>query len=463
MSPPLKARLALEAFEDRTVPTAITVDTVVHATEGGSAGSFRFTRDGNLSSPTTFTVAYSGTATSGTDYSSPPTQFTFAPFSALVYVSVTPSNDSTSEPTETVVATIQTGSGYTVGTPASATVNIFDNDAQVVSVAAISDAAEAGDEGLLQFTRIGDLSNSLTVNYSSVGGTATSGTDFTALSGSVTFAAGASTADVYVAALHDTVYDPDETVIATVTSGTGYSVGSQAAATMTVYEDAAHAFTVENNQGAIWYDIPWADVDPDAASQSLALSNFALTLAGHTFTAADAASTPTVQFENGVFVGITFAIDTSGVAGYPYTSLSMSGLNLTAVPRIGDPFFVMAPAERSALTVDFKNAGGNLLAYKLTVKVETQSGTIANVDFQVPASATAGQIRDAVSAALDGVKGLEVKLSSDDRLIVYGTKNDQLVRVRFDGTAVQQLGAIKAIAVPGGTVTPKLNINGADK
>lgn len=203
---------------------------------------------------------------------------------------------------------------------------------------------------------------------------------------------------------------------------------------------------------------------PTPASQSLALSNFALTLAGHTFTASDAQSTPTVQFENGVFVGITFNIDTSGVANYPYTSLSMSGLNLTAVPRIGGPIFVMAPAERSALTIDFKNAGGNPVVYKLTVKVETQNGgTIANVDFNVPANATAGQIRDAVSAALDGVKGLDVRLSSDDRLIVFGTKTDQLTRVRFDGTAIQQLNAIKSIPVPGGNVTPKLNINGLDK
>jgi hypothetical protein len=454
----------MESLEDRSVPTVVTVAALADAHEGGAAGAFRFTRD---TTGGTLMVAYTvgGTATAGSDFTSLFGTVQFADGSSTADVTVTPTDDAQTEPTETVTATVYAypGAAYAAGTPGSATVNILDNDPQIVSVEAVSDAAEAGDTGLLRFTRIGDLSSSLAVNYSSAGGTATAGTDFTALGGSVTFAAGASTADVDVAALHDTVYDPDETVIATVTSGTGYSAGAQDQATMLIYEDAAQAFTVESNQGAIWYSIPWGDVDADAASQSLTLSNFALTLAGHTFTESDASSAPTVQFENGVFVGVTFDIDTSGVAGYPYTSLSMSGLNLTAVPPVGDPFLVAAPVERASLVVNFKSAGGNLLAYNITVKVETQTGGKANATFTVPANATAGELRDAVYAALKDIKGIEVDMSSDDRLIVHGMKDDQMVRVRFDGNAIQQLNAIRGIPVPGGNSTPKLNINGTDK
>ena len=217
------------------MPTpVVTIAAVADATEGGSAGSFRFTRDGDLSSPATFTVAYSGTATSGTDYSSPPTQFTFAPFSALVYVSVTPSNDSTSEPTETVVATIQTGSGYTVGSPAAATVNIFDNDpaAPLVGIAAFGDVAA----GKLRITRA-DPTGPLTVNYLAL--TKVGGMNYTYPS-SVSFADGQAWVDLVVAPTEGGS-DPNQliSVTITLTPGTGYGVGPADMATVYLFANVA--------------------------------------------------------------------------------------------------------------------------------------------------------------------------------------------------------------------------------
>jgi hypothetical protein len=105
-----------------------------------------------------------------------------------------------------------------------------------VSVEKIDDATEGGTAGLLRFTRTGDLTSALPVNYT-VGGTATSGTDYTALSGSVTFAAGASTADVTVTALDDDVYDDDESVTVTVTTGTGYTIGSPSSDSVRITDD----------------------------------------------------------------------------------------------------------------------------------------------------------------------------------------------------------------------------------
>jgi hypothetical protein len=93
---------------------------------------------------------------------------------------------------------------------------------------------EGGTDGVLQFTR-SDTSGSLTVNYT-VGGTATPGTDYTALGGTVTFASGASTANVSVHALHDGVIDPGETVVATVASGSGYDIGASHTATVTIID-----------------------------------------------------------------------------------------------------------------------------------------------------------------------------------------------------------------------------------
>ena len=135
-------------------------------------------------------------------------------------MTVSPVNDSTSEPTETVILTVVTNSQYTVGSPASATVSIFDNDAQYVSVETIHDAVEGGTYGVFRFTRIGDLSGALTANVT-IGGTATLGTDYTGPATAVQFAVGSPTADVSVGAIHDGINDPDETVTLTVASGSG--------------------------------------------------------------------------------------------------------------------------------------------------------------------------------------------------------------------------------------------------
>ena len=238
MHPVVKARLSLTPLEDRTVPTVLGVSVVsyTHALEGTTDGVFRFTRPGDASSslPVYYTVG--GTATSGTDFTALSGTVTFPATVATVDVTVTITNDTTSELTETIIATITPDAGYTVSAANVAAMNLFDNDAQYVSVANESDGAEGADNGTFRFTRIGDLSGSLTVNYSSSGGTATSGTDFTALSGTFTFAASAATANVAVVAIHDSVEDEDETVIATVTNGTGYTVGTSSLATVTIID-----------------------------------------------------------------------------------------------------------------------------------------------------------------------------------------------------------------------------------
>ena len=64
----------------------------------------------------------------------------------------------------------------------------------------------------------------MTINFSTTG-TATAG-DFTASdTGTVSFAAGSSTATVTVDPTADATVEPDETVVLTVTAGTDYNIG----------------------------------------------------------------------------------------------------------------------------------------------------------------------------------------------------------------------------------------------
>ncbi|WP_301337672.1 Calx-beta domain-containing protein, partial [Microcystis aeruginosa] len=92
------------------------------------------------------------------------------------------------------------------------------------------------------FTRTGVTTDALTVNYT-VSGTATNGTDYASIPTSVTFAAGSATATVIVDPTADTTIESNETVILTLTAGTGYTVGTTTAVTGTITNVPATSVT----------------------------------------------------------------------------------------------------------------------------------------------------------------------------------------------------------------------------
>jgi len=226
---------------DFTNPSISTVTLAVSpssVTEDGTTNLiYTFTRSGVTTNPLTVNYTIGGTATNGTDYTSIPTSVTFAANSATATVTVDPTADTTVEPDETVILTLATGTGYTVGTTTAATGTINNDDTSVTLAVSPSSVTEDGTANLVYtFTRTGVTTNALTVNYT-LGGTATNGTDYTSIPTSVTFAANSATATVIVDPTADTTVEPDETVILTLATGTGYTVGTTTAVTGTITND----------------------------------------------------------------------------------------------------------------------------------------------------------------------------------------------------------------------------------
>jgi serine protease AprX len=105
---------------------------------------------------------------------------------------------------------------------------------------ATATAREAGAvTGSFVITRGGDVDAALTVRYS-IAGTATAGTDYLTLPGTVTIPAGATTAVIVVTPLDDSVVEPDETVILNVIADPAYGVGAPASAVVTIVSDDAY-------------------------------------------------------------------------------------------------------------------------------------------------------------------------------------------------------------------------------
>jgi hypothetical protein len=113
-----------------------------------------------------------------------------------------------------------------------------------VAVAPASVLENSGSGMVFTFTRTGTTTGSLDFNFS-VGGTATLSTDysvsgantFTATTGTATFLAGSSTKTITITPTSDATSEFDETIILTITSGTGYAIATPSAGTATITDD----------------------------------------------------------------------------------------------------------------------------------------------------------------------------------------------------------------------------------
>lgn len=202
---------------------------------GPNTGTYRIARTGATTAALAVGVTLSGSAVNGTDYQTIATPQTIPAGAAFVDVVLTPLADAVVETSETAVLTVVAGTGYAVGTPASATVNIADAILPVVTVTAFDpDASEVGSNtGTYRIARTGATTASLAVGVT-LTGSALNGTDYQTIALTQTIPAGAAFADVVLTPLADALVEPDETAVLTVAAGSGYVVGTPASATVTI-------------------------------------------------------------------------------------------------------------------------------------------------------------------------------------------------------------------------------------
>ncbi|MBD2551624.1 hypothetical protein H6G65_19015, partial [Microcystis elabens FACHB-917] len=115
----------------------LTLSPATVAEDGTTNLVYTFTRTGATSSPLTVSYTLGGSATLGTDYTgiaaTPATKtVTFLEGSAIVTVTVDPTSDGVVEADETVALTLIAGSGYTIGTTATVTGIIRNDDSAPV-------------------------------------------------------------------------------------------------------------------------------------------------------------------------------------------------------------------------------------------------------------------------------------------------------------------------------------------
>lgn len=215
--------------------------TAVNAAETGAPGNFRISRSGATNAALLVNFEITGTASAPTDYANLGTSVTIPAGASFVDLPVTPVNDLTVEPAETVKLTLLTAPGSRIVAPNVATVTITDNDPDTLPNVIVTStnqpsAVEGGGNGAFVFTRSGSTTGALTIPLS-ISGTASSGADYTALPATVTIPIGQASTTLQVTPVNDANIEGEETVIVALTAGETYRVAFPSAATVTIQDD----------------------------------------------------------------------------------------------------------------------------------------------------------------------------------------------------------------------------------
>lgn len=275
--------LVLGTAEPASVEISATDDS---GSESGDAIVFTFKRSGDVSGALTASIGINTelSSASASDISSVPVSVTFAAGSAVTVLTLTPTDDSDYEGTETLVLTLLDGSGYHVSeaaNEASATIN--DNDSPPGGVLAFAAASYTATEGagasaMITLTRTGGASGGVSVRLNTNNGTALAGSDYTATNAMVSWADGDSaTKQVLIPLINDNAIEPDETVNLSLSQITGQAGLGLASAVLTIADDEPPQFALSPASISVTEDTPSVtfDVTRSGGSNSTVSINYA--------------------------------------------------------------------------------------------------------------------------------------------------------------------------------------------
>jgi hypothetical protein len=186
-----------------------------------------------------YVTGVTGDTAGAGDYTAQSGTIEFGPTDTSKTITVAITDDTAYEPGESFTVTLDgvTGNATLAGGTSVATVTIADDDAMpVLMLAGPPTVTESASGTVASFTVTlnGSYAGSVTVDYATGGGTATTGSDYVARSGTLMFSGGQTTQTVDVTILDDALAESDETFALTLSGPSGATIGSAASASVTI-------------------------------------------------------------------------------------------------------------------------------------------------------------------------------------------------------------------------------------
>lgn len=237
-----------DAALDGAEPAVPSLSIADLSVQEGNAGTRLMTFTVTLSAAAagTVTVAYStvdGTATAGSDYVAASGTLSFAPGETSKTLQVTIKGDMAVEGNETFTVRLANATGATL-VDGSATGTLTNDDAApALPALSVADVAmREGDSGTAELMFVVTLDKAatgpVTVNYATANGTASAGSDYAALTGTLTFAAGETSKMVHVVVNGDATVEANETLTLTLSGATGATIADATAVGQITDDDA---------------------------------------------------------------------------------------------------------------------------------------------------------------------------------------------------------------------------------
>lgn len=213
------------------------------AEEGSDPVTFTLTRNSvNLDQPLTVNFTLGGSASSGNDYTTPPLYVTFPANETTTSVTITPTDDSVAEFTETIVLTITSTTEYAAMNPSSATATILDNEFATLRLTGGSKTniyePLSRDTLTLTVSKLGRVDGDIFTAELLSTGVAAEGVDFILSTNFFAFPPGVITQTVTVTPINDFDYEGNEAI--TITLGPGsydYNIDAQNTVTSLIRDD----------------------------------------------------------------------------------------------------------------------------------------------------------------------------------------------------------------------------------
>ncbi len=289
------------------------------------------------------------TATAGSDYIATSGTLQFAAGQTSLTVLITISGDAQFEGDETFLVRL-TGAAGAVIVDNTAVVTIANDDVPTtptVSVAnvVVTEGAAGATSVHLVFRLDSAASGTTSVRYATVDGTATSGSDYVGATGTVTFAAGQTVADVFLTVNGDASYEANEQFAIQLSNAVGVAIGT-ATVTVTITNDDAAPLVSITSADASGGE-PGTDVVTFTITRSANLSG-ALTI-GLNFggTATYAADYVVSSISGGTWNATTRSVTLA--AGVATATLTLTPVDDTA-PEVSESIVVTVAAGTDYLT-----------------------------------------------------------------------------------------------------------------
>jgi len=224
---------------DTTPLPVIELDDINYSMNEGGTVSVTLTRS---AIGTVSTVDYNTsdiTAAAGSDYIEASGTITFASGELSKTITLTSIDDGIFEPDENFSLGLSSPTSAELGTNTAANVTIVENDPPPLVEFASATSSSAENAGIVTVTvqRAADSTVTSTVSYATNAGTAEAGSDFTAISGTLTFNPGELVKSFDIPIINDALYEYDETFSIALSNPVMAALGGQSTSEITITDD----------------------------------------------------------------------------------------------------------------------------------------------------------------------------------------------------------------------------------